>query len=175
MSPQRAWYTQKGDLRRLYRRLYLQRCGKDKEKPKRMVKYPKAVTGGKACPFLAWKEKDERGEPEPTETGSLGKEGPSTQRLSYAWQTSWEEARTTTTSLSFHLPVACRAPPWPIPIEVRSQGTQLDTVFNRSPGWRGKRWQGNLEGHPIRGTSAPFGLKDVHSVKRGSFKRAMGV
>ena len=53
MSPQRAWYTQKGDLRRLYRRLYLQRCGKDEEKPERMVKYPKAVTSGKAFPFLA--------------------------------------------------------------------------------------------------------------------------
>ena len=53
MSLQEAWYTQKGDLRRLYRRLYLQRCGKDEENPKRMVKYPKAVTSGKAFLFLA--------------------------------------------------------------------------------------------------------------------------
>lgn len=50
-----------------------------------MVEYPKAVTSGKAFLFLAWKEKDEGGEPEPTETGSLGKEGPSTQGLSYTW------------------------------------------------------------------------------------------
>lgn len=53
VSPHEAWYTQKGDLRRLYRRLYLQKCGKDEEKPKRMIKYPKAVTSGKVLLFLA--------------------------------------------------------------------------------------------------------------------------